>query len=146
MNESGPSLPLTILQALAPILAAVIAWVFTKPANEEARVGRLRKELLSDLRIRVSVEVAQILPEKVSDLQHDEYVAICKRNLVEYFAANSLIVMDLLECEQVYNAFIRYVRVFKYAVVVIPILGILASLVLYMKDYPSSVYAGTPVF
>jgi hypothetical protein len=145
MNENGPSIPLAILQALAPIVAAAIAWVFSRPNSEETRIWRLRKELLSDLRMRISVDVAQVVPEKVSDLQHDEYVAICRSKLVEYFAVNSSIVIDLLECEKLYKGFIRYIRAFKYAVVVVPILGIVASLVLYMKDYPTLVYAGTPV-
>ena len=119
-----------------PSIASIFAWVFTKPVQEEARIGRLRKNLLSHFRFKISVEIANVLPDKTDKIQKDHYVAICRDTLNEYFSGNSMLLTDFLGCEKLFKSYIKFLRYFKYGVVLIPVIGILLGVIskIFLKN------------
>ena len=117
----------SVIQIAIPVIAAVttsiLTWIFTRPVDEEARIGRLRKNLLSHFRFKMSIEVSNVLPEKTIEIQKDDYVAICRDKLNEYFSTNSKLLMDFLGCERLFKSYIMHLRCFKYGIIIIPIIG-----------------------
>lgn len=149
MSENHPGLIYDTISPIAVIIFSILAWVFKKPNEEEARIGRLRKSLLTNFRFKISVEVAKVLPVKSTRKTKDEYVATCQNNLIEYFSANSELLLDFLGCEQLHKSYIRCFRNLKYGVIIIPIIGVIffiISMVFFKNDVSSFYYVGVSIF
>ena len=120
----------TWLSLLISTIPTLLSFVLTKPIIEEARIGRLKKSLLNHFRLKISIEVANVLPEKEMGTEKDDYIAICKNSLNEYFSANSFFLIDFLYCENLFKSYIKWLRCFKYGIIIIPTITILSIIVL----------------
>ncbi len=104
------------LISLSPLVVGVIAWLITSPGREENRIGRLRKKLLDDLRLRVSKQIAEKLPEKKKGISADDYWAQTQESIKEYIALNQKEFLDFSTSESRYRKFVTTVRFFKYSI------------------------------
>ncbi len=113
------------------IFSAVFAFI-TKPTAEKTKTDALRKNLLETLRFKIAVEVAACLPVKKKKTPDDDYLEMCRSSLNNYFSANSPMIVDFLDSERAYRSYVRYFKVFKYAIVVIPIFTVLVGIISFL--------------
>lgn len=134
-KEDGNNLLLVALSFGPAIFSAIFAYI-TKPTTEKTKTDALRKNLLETLRFKIAVEIAACLPVKKKKTPDDDYLEMCRSSLNNYFSANSPVIVDFLDSERAYRSYVRYFKVFKYAIVVIPIITILGGIIsfLFFRD------------
>jgi len=130
-REDGNNLMPMALSFGPAIFSAVFAFI-TKPTAEKTKIDALRKNLLETLRFKMAVEVAVCLPVKKKKMPDDDYLEMCRSSLNNYFSANSPVIVDFLGSERAYRSYVRYFKVFKYAIVVIPIFAILVGFISFV--------------
>jgi len=107
--------------AIATMLVSVFVWIFTKPTDEEKRINQLRKNLLVHLRFKTSYELSKSIPIK-EDVNFEDYMAIVTDALNSYLSSNSSIMIEIFSSENLFKSYIKTLRIFKYAVIIIPII------------------------
>jgi len=131
IREDGNNLITMALSFGPAIFSASFAYI-TKPTTEKIKTDALRKSLLETLRFRMAVEIATCLPVKKKQTPDDDYLAMCRSSLNDYFSANSTVIVDFLNSERAYRSYVRYFKVLKYAIVVIPIFTILVGIISFL--------------
>jgi len=123
---------LAILLGFGPAIISAVFALITKPFSEKSKFDLLRKSFLEAIRFRMAAEVAAILPQKLKKVVDDDYVEMCKTKLNEYFASNSDLLNDFLTSEKLYRSYVRFFKIFKYGIVLIPIIVILCAIFSYI--------------
>lgn len=121
-----------ILSSFAPAVISTMFTLITKPFAEKSEVDTFRKSFLETIRFRMAIKVAALLPQKLKKTTDDDYVEMCKTKLSEYFASNSDLLVDFLYSEKLYHSYVKFFKLFKYGVVLIPVLAILCGLISFI--------------
>lgn len=121
-----------ILSSLGPTIIATMFALVTKPFAERSKVDALRKSFLETIRFRMAAEVAANLPQKLKKIADDDYVEMCKTKLNEYFASNSDVLIDFLHSEKLYRSYGKFFKIFKYGIVLIPVVAILCVIITFI--------------
>lgn len=118
------------LKAFGPAIITALFGIFMKSFTERSKIDSLRKSFLATIRLRMAIDVADILPEKNEDMKHDDYVEICANKLNEYFSANSDLIVDFMNSEKIYKSYVVSFKFFKYGIVIIPLVTMVCGLIL----------------
>jgi hypothetical protein len=121
-----------LLTILGPSVFVALFTLITKPFSEKGKTDILRKSFLETVRIRMAVDVANSLPEKEQETTSDDYVEICKTKLNDYFSANSTLIVDFLNSENVYKSYVKSFKSFKYGIVCTPVLTLILGVLIFI--------------
>ncbi len=137
-----------MLSIFGPSAISAMFAIITKPLTEKSTFDALRKNFLETIRFRMAAEIAVMLPPKTGRTVNDDYVSMCKTKLNEYFANNSVLLVDFLYSEKLYMSYGKLFIIFKYAIVLIPVVAILCGIILiiYFRDTLSIKNCGLFVF
>lgn len=131
-GKETANIGLAILLSIGSTIISAMFALITKPFSEKSKFDLLRKSFLETVRFRMAAEVAAILPQKIKRVADDDYVEMCKTKLNEYFAGNSDLLNDFLTSEKLYRSYVRFFKIFKYGIVLIPIIVVLCAIIYYI--------------
>ncbi len=119
---------LKTISFLGTSIAGLISWLIVNPSREETRINYLRKNIRSYVRVKLAYEIAKILPIKTEQINHDDFYQQCREEVDKYLDSNSDLLISYYDCNKLSSSCISYLRIFKYVVIISPIIGLLMVL------------------
>ena len=105
--------------------------IVNKPFGEKKEIDILRKSLLGEMRFKLAIELASYLPVKNEVQEDDDYIAQVQVKTNEYLSLKNHAILNYFNSEKIYKKYVFLYKIFKNAIIGLPIVVILCSLVLF---------------